>query len=164
VIREDLVVEPEDDIRRSGQVIERLANHGELLKAPAVFDALHLHQAAIADRSALSSTLADTKPGSAASSPNILSRCWTATASFAGSTCQMWTRVGLSSIDRPHFCEFDATDMGVGLNQWSGAGIDSASAARPGDAGNGSAKYWVSCVTRPSVISMMLTEYAGTPS
>ena len=46
--------------------------------------------------------------------------------------------------------------------QWaafaSSAGIDSASAARPGAAGKGSAKYWVSCVTRPSRISMTLTE------
>jgi len=42
-----------------------------------------------------------------------------------------------------------------------GAGIGSASAARPGAAGKGSAKYWVSCVTRPSVISMTLTEYVA---
>jgi hypothetical protein len=47
---------------------------------------------------------------------------------------------------------------------WSRAGIGSASAARAGDAWKGSAKYWVSCVTRPSVISMTLTEYVGTPS
>jgi hypothetical protein len=44
------------------------------------------------------------------------------------------------------------------------AGIGSASAARPGAAWKGSAKYWVSCVTKPSVISMTLTEYVGTPS
>ena len=47
---------------------------------------------------------------------------------------------------------------------WSWAGIGSASAARPGAASKGSAKYWVSCVTRPSLISMMLTECVGTPS
>jgi hypothetical protein len=47
---------------------------------------------------------------------------------------------------------------------WARAGIGSASAARPGGAGKGSAKYWVSCVTRPSVISMTLSEYVGTPS
>ena len=47
---------------------------------------------------------------------------------------------------------------------WSGPGIGSASAARPGAAWKGSAKYWVSCVTRPSVISMTLSEYVGTPS
>jgi hypothetical protein len=47
---------------------------------------------------------------------------------------------------------------------WPGAGIGSASAARPGGALKGSAKYWVSCVTRPSVISMTLSEYVGTPS
>jgi response regulator RpfG family c-di-GMP phosphodiesterase len=50
------------------------------------------------------------------------------------------------------------------LAYWSGAGIGSASAARPGGAWKGSAKYWVSCVTRPSVISMTLSEYVGTPS
>src|SRR5215216_889160 len=44
------------------------------------------------------------------------------------------------------------------------AGIDSASAARRAGASKGSAKYWVSCVTRPSVISMTLSEYVGTPS
>jgi hypothetical protein len=47
---------------------------------------------------------------------------------------------------------------------WSRARIGSASAARQGDAGKGSAKYWVSCLTRPSVISMTLSEYVGTPS
>ena len=44
------------------------------------------------------------------------------------------------------------------------AGIGSTSAARPGGAWKGSAKYWVSCVTRPSLISITLTEYVGTPS
>jgi catechol 2,3-dioxygenase-like lactoylglutathione lyase family enzyme len=43
-------------------------------------------------------------------------------------------------------------------------GIGSASAAREGDARKGSAKYCVSCVTRPSVNSMMLTEWVGSPS
>ena len=47
---------------------------------------------------------------------------------------------------------------------WSRAGIGSASAARPAGASKGSAKYWVSCVTRPSVNSMTLSEYVGTPS
>ena len=47
---------------------------------------------------------------------------------------------------------------------WSRAGIGSASAARPAGASKGSAKYWVSWVTRPSVISMTLTEHVGTPS
>ena len=46
----------------------------------------------------------------------------------------------------------------------SAGGIGSASAARPGAAGKGSAKYWVSCVTRSPVNSMTLTEYEGTPS
>jgi len=46
----------------------------------------------------------------------------------------------------------------------SAGGIGSASAARPGGAGKRSAKYWVSCVTRPPVNSMTLTEYEGTPS
>ncbi len=59
----------------------------------------------------------------------------------------------MSSIDPAAACAYR-----------SRSGIGSASAARPGAAGNGSAKYWVSCVTRPSVISMMLTEYVGTPS
>jgi Domain of unknown function (DUF427) len=43
--------------------------------------------------------------------------------------------------------------------RWSSpAGIGSASAARPGEASKGSAKYWVSCLTSPSANSMMLTE------
>jgi hypothetical protein len=46
----------------------------------------------------------------------------------------------------------------------SRAGIGSASAARPGGAGKESAKYCVSCVTKPSLISMTLSEYVGTPS
>jgi alkanesulfonate monooxygenase SsuD/methylene tetrahydromethanopterin reductase-like flavin-dependent oxidoreductase (luciferase family) len=37
-------------------------------------------------------------------------------------------------------------------------GIGSASAARQGAAWKGSAKYWVSCVTRSPANSMMLTE------
>ncbi len=44
------------------------------------------------------------------------------------------------------------------------SGIDSASAARLGAGSKGSAKYWVSCATNPSVNSMMLTERVGTPS
>jgi hypothetical protein len=40
----------------------------------------------------------------------------------------------------------------------SWAGIGSANAARPGDASKGSAKYCVSWVTKPSVISMTLSE------
>jgi hypothetical protein len=44
VIRLDLVVEPEDDIHRSRQVVKRLANRGELLKALAIFDASHFHE------------------------------------------------------------------------------------------------------------------------
>ena len=43
VIRRDLLVEPEDEIERSGQVRQRFANRGELLKVLAVFDGLHLH-------------------------------------------------------------------------------------------------------------------------
>jgi hypothetical protein len=46
----------------------------------------------------------------------------------------------------------------------SRSGIGSASAARQGGAWKGSAKYWVSCVTRSSVNSMTLTAYVGTPS
>jgi hypothetical protein len=41
---------------------------------------------------------------------------------------------------------------------WSWSGIASASAARLGAAANGSAKYWVSWVTRPSLSSITLTE------
>ncbi len=41
---------------------------------------------------------------------------------------------------------------------WSRSGIGSASAARDAGAWKGSAKYWVSCVTRSPVNSMMLTE------
>ncbi|MDT7586263.1 MAG: hypothetical protein QOE32_3813, partial [Pseudonocardiales bacterium] len=44
------------------------------------------------------------------------------------------------------------------------AGIGSARAAREGAAWKGSAKYWVSCDTRPSVNSMMLTEWVVAPS
>ena len=50
------------------------------------------------------------------------------------------------------------------LAYWPWAGIGSASAARPGGASKGSAKYWVSCAARPSLISMTLSEYVGTPS
>ena len=57
-----------------------------------------------------------------------------------------------------------ATYRGSRVGYRSPAGIGSASAARPGAAGKGSAKYWVSWVTRPSVISMTLTEFVGTPS
>jgi alkanesulfonate monooxygenase SsuD/methylene tetrahydromethanopterin reductase-like flavin-dependent oxidoreductase (luciferase family) len=42
--------------------------------------------------------------------------------------------------------------------------IGSASGAREGGGWKGSAKYWVSCVTRPSVNSMMLTEWVVAPS
>ena len=41
---------------------------------------------------------------------------------------------------------------------WSRSGIGSDSAARQAGAWKGSAKYWVSCVTRSSANSMMLTE------
>ena len=47
---------------------------------------------------------------------------------------------------------------------WMSVYPDSDKVSGPGGAGNGSAKYWVSCVTRPSVISMTLTEFVGTPS
>jgi hypothetical protein len=40
----------------------------------------------------------------------------------------------------------------------SSLGMGSASAAREAGAGKGSAKYWVSCVTRSPVSSMTLTE------
>jgi|ERR1700745_3765350 hypothetical protein len=40
----------------------------------------------------------------------------------------------------------------------SSPGMGSASAAREAGAGKGSAKYWVSCVTRSPVSSMTLTE------
>jgi hypothetical protein len=55
-------------------------------------------------------------------------------------------------------------EQGLAWGHSSARGIGSASAARPGGAGKGSAKYWVSCVTRPSATSITLTDRVGTPS
>ena len=59
----------------------------------------------------------------------------------------------MSSIDSPGASVYCS---------WAGIGL--ASAARPGGAWRGSAKCWVSWVTSPSLIFMMLSEYVGMPS
>ena len=63
---------------------------------------------------------------------------------------------------RPGFRSSLAADRGRAHPSWPGIG--SASAARQAGAVKGSAKYWVSCVTRSPVNSMTLSVQVGTPS
>jgi hypothetical protein len=96
-----------------------------------------------ASRSLSSST---TGSGSAGSQP----RCPPSTANCANS----WARLPRGT----------GQPGGSVWGHRSWPGIGSASAAREEGAGKGSAKYWVSCVTRSPVSSMTLTEYVGMPS
>lgn len=74
---------------------------------------------------------------------------------------------GRPSPDEPDHSVPRAREAGHGAGPGppdGSPGIGSASDARQGAAGNGSAKYCVSCATKPRANSMMLTEWVGSPS